>query len=257
MMKERRYLQITEDVMEEYDPDPDHAIQVTRLAVQLFDQIRDFADVFDADDSAEIYPQRLDPRDVLQMAAMLHDIGWSAPGTRGHHKNSRDMIMATDFGDLHDDDRSIVAQIARYHRKQHPDPTIHHDFGALDPDDQNRVRWLASILRIADGLDRNHQAEAESLECLIDEDTVRIGVHCRSADRSSVVYGGNLKKALLEEVSGLDVEIYPICDRNSRNNGRMESRSETFPFEGVRENRRGNGDRRGLGQTDRNTRSED
>ena len=77
----RRFFQIAEDVMEEYDPDPEHAMQVTRLALELYDQLQNIADVFDVEPMTDENPPRLNARETLQMAAMLHDIGWSSPAS--------------------------------------------------------------------------------------------------------------------------------------------------------------------------------
>jgi exopolyphosphatase/guanosine-5'-triphosphate,3'-diphosphate pyrophosphatase len=46
----------------------------------------------------------------------------------------------------------LVAQVARYYRKAMPKPN-HLEFAALQPAEKHRVEVLASILRIADGLD--------------------------------------------------------------------------------------------------------
>ncbi len=227
MNNEPKFWQIAEDIMEEYDPDPEHARQVTRLSIELFNRIHDAGGLFDDDPSEDTGDEGLSSPDILRLAAMLHDIGWSAPGSSGHHKRSRDMILASDFEDLDDHDRILVAQIARFHRKQHPDPTIHEDFNALDSVDREQVRRLAGVLRIADGLDRDHQSDVDTLDCSIDDSTIRIDVHCDPRQRSAVLFGANLKKALLEEVTGLTVELKAVGDTASRReSNRAENRRE-------------------------------
>jgi exopolyphosphatase / guanosine-5'-triphosphate,3'-diphosphate pyrophosphatase len=202
------YITIAQDIMEEYDPDPDHARQVTRLALQMYDQLLQVTDIFDATDSADTpIGNRISSRDMLHLAALLHDIGWSVPGSRGHHKKSRDMILELDLTGVTAADRMLVAQIARYHRKKHPDPLIHADFNALDPHDRDRVQWLAAILRIADGLDRAHRSDAEQMTCRIRNASIQITVTCDPRVFASVRYGAELKKGLMEDVSGMPVTI--------------------------------------------------
>lgn len=202
------YLTIAQDVMEEFDPDPDHARQVTRLALQIYDQLQQVTDILDASDSPDTPGCNIiSSRDILHLAALLHDIGWSAPGSQGHHKKSRDMILELDLEGVTSAGRMLVAQIARYHRKKHPDPLIHFDFNALDPHDRDRVQWLAAILRIADGLDRAHRSDVEQVTCRIRNAMIRITVTCDPRVFASVRYGAELKKGLLEDVSGMPVEV--------------------------------------------------
>jgi putative phosphoesterase len=121
---------------------PEHTHQVTRLALELFDGLKDL--------------HGLGPQDrlCLQCGALLHDIGW-IEGQQGHHKTSLRLIMGEPSLPFDRRERQIVALIARYHRKAMPEER-HQYFRNLRPADQHRVRVLAGILRVADGLDRSH-----------------------------------------------------------------------------------------------------
>jgi exopolyphosphatase/guanosine-5'-triphosphate,3'-diphosphate pyrophosphatase len=144
----------------EHGLDEGHALQVTRLSLDLFDQ------------TMPVHRLGEPERRLLFSAAFLHDVGMCR-GLRGHHKSSLDIIQAGDLAPLGDRERKIVAGIARYHRKAHP--TQKHDhFSSLLPDEQERVARLASILRIADALDRAHDATVKAIDLEMSTRRVRI-----------------------------------------------------------------------------------
>ena len=119
-----------------------HSRHVTDLALSMFDQLADRLDM-NAND-----------RLLLECAGLLHDIGWVI-GQAGHHKESMRMILAqADLG-LSRPDQLMVANIARYHRRALPSPG-HANYRRLGRSDRRRVRILAGMLRLADGLDRQH-----------------------------------------------------------------------------------------------------
>jgi exopolyphosphatase/guanosine-5'-triphosphate,3'-diphosphate pyrophosphatase len=122
--------------------DEAHALQVSRLAGSLFDQL--------------VKVHRMGPaeRRMLLAAAVLHDIG-AFVGYKKHHKHSLYLIANSEVPELTQRETDIVANLARYHRKGVP--AEHHlAFTALPADDRERVVKLASLLRIADALDREH-----------------------------------------------------------------------------------------------------
>jgi putative phosphoesterase len=127
----------------------EHTHQVTRLALEVFDQLQDLHGMG---------PQE---RLWLQYGALLHDIGW-IEGQSEHHKTALRLIMAEPSLPFEHRERTIVGLIARYHRKALPDRR-HKYFGALSRADQDRVRVLAGILRVADGLDCSHQSVVQSV----------------------------------------------------------------------------------------------
>jgi len=132
-------------LMQALEEEPHHVQHVATLAVHLFDELEDLHGLGDND------------RMILEAAGHLHDIGWSsAPSGKGHHRESARIIREHAWQHFSAESVGLIAQVARYHRKSVPD-LEHEEFAALSPAERLRVQRLASLLRIADGLDRSHQ----------------------------------------------------------------------------------------------------
>ena len=93
-------------------------------------------------------------RTWLEYAAILHDVGYLI-NPEQHHKHAYYLIKHSDLGGLTAEDIDIIANVARYHRRAVP-ALKHEEFDRLTPRLQRVVKILASLLRIADGLDRTH-----------------------------------------------------------------------------------------------------
>ncbi len=119
-----------------------HAETVLTLARRLFDQTRDL--------------HGLDARSrvLLEAAALLHDIG-VAINNDGHHKHSQYLIESTELVGLTEEERHLVALLARYHRKG-PPSRDHEEFAALRRRERTQIERLTALLRLADALDRQH-----------------------------------------------------------------------------------------------------
>ena len=126
-----------------------HARQVTATALFLLDALQDL--------------HKLDPQAklLLHCAALLHECGGFISDI-AHHKHSQYIIMHSDIFGLSQSDIRLVALIARYHRNSTPKPT-HTIYRDLDTYQQMRVSKIASLLRIADALDRTHSSRAENI----------------------------------------------------------------------------------------------
>jgi exopolyphosphatase/guanosine-5'-triphosphate,3'-diphosphate pyrophosphatase len=134
-----------------YDEEPTHSDQVAKLALELYDGLQDW----------HAYPART--RELVNSAALLHDIGWSqTPDGKGHHKESARLIREYKWKHLLPEEMELVAQVARYHRKAPPQPD-HEDFQALKASAQKAVMILGGILRLADALDRTHTARINGI----------------------------------------------------------------------------------------------
>lgn len=127
-----------------------HGEQVRRLARSLFDQLMDVHEM----------PAELGV--ILELAALLHDVG-EVVHARSHHKHSEYMIRHGRIPGLDSPYRELVAALARTHRKAPPDAKKHRLYAALPKAQRQQVRRLAAILRLADGLDTEHQQGIESV----------------------------------------------------------------------------------------------
>jgi exopolyphosphatase/guanosine-5'-triphosphate,3'-diphosphate pyrophosphatase len=129
---------------------PEHAQQVARLALTLFDQTRATHGLTDRE------------REWLEYAALLHDIGLhiSYPG---HHKHSYYLIRNGDLRGFEPDEIETMALVARYHRRTAPKRS-HDGFGAFPRKGRHAIRTLAAILRLAETLDRSHAQAIATIE---------------------------------------------------------------------------------------------
>ena len=154
------------------DYEREHTHHVTDLAIDMFDQLRDL--------------HGMGPRErlLLQYGALLHDIGW-IEGRKEHHKTSLRLIMGEQSLPFDDRQRRIVGLIARYHRRALPSDR-HEDFNRLSPEDQHRVRVLAGILRVADGLDCTHTGAIQKVTCGVLKDEIRIVCEATGPARDEV-----------------------------------------------------------------------
>jgi exopolyphosphatase/guanosine-5'-triphosphate,3'-diphosphate pyrophosphatase len=119
-----------------------HAQQVSSLALSFFDQL------------APLHKLPMAVRPYLEVASLLHDVG-NAVSYQRHHRHSEYLIRNADIPGLTDRERDLVARIARYHRRSPPD--LHHSgMEGLSTGDARMVRKLATLLRVADALDRSH-----------------------------------------------------------------------------------------------------
>ena len=76
-------------------------------------------------------------------------------GYDGHAEHSYYIVKHGNLRGLSAEELELVANIARYHSKKRPRKRDA-DFRALDKPGRRMVRWLAALLRIAEGLDRSH-----------------------------------------------------------------------------------------------------
>jgi len=129
---------------------PEHANQVARLAVALFDQTRAIHGLTDRE------------REWLEYAAILHDIGVHISYER-HHKHSAYLITNGDLRGFEPEEIDIIALLARYHRSATP-KRRHEGFGELKRKRRIAVRTLAAILRLAESLDRSHSQTISTLD---------------------------------------------------------------------------------------------
>jgi|CXWL01.1.fsa_nt_gi exopolyphosphatase/guanosine-5'-triphosphate,3'-diphosphate pyrophosphatase len=175
-----------------YDWHQGHSEQVARLALRLFDALRGLHGLEEAD------------RELLEYAALLHDVGHHV-SHRAHHKHSLYLIRHADLAGFAPVEVTIMALVARYHRGV-PPRASHRRFVGLTLADQLRVRKLAGLLRVADGLDRSHYQNVIELAVAIRKKRVVVTVSTK-ADPELETWGGMRRRQLLEEVLDRRIEI--------------------------------------------------
>ncbi len=181
--------------------DENHAVHVASMGLSLFDQL------------SELHQLGTDERKILHAAAILHDIGQYI-SYKGHHKHSLYLISHSELPNFTSREMDLVANVARYHRKS-PPARHHTTYTRLSEPDQERVRKLASILRLADALDREHVQRVEDLRVEFDDAEVRLTLSgssdlllaAWSLQRKSQMFTDTFgRKVRLQTASGAEAE---------------------------------------------------
>ncbi len=147
--------------------DEKHARQVARLSLQLFDQL------------AGLHGLPASARSLLEAAALLHDVGHAVSPQR-HHKHTFYLVENADIAGFSDQERHLVALVARYHRRTPPDRG-RPDLEDLTPAELKQVRRMVALLRVADALDRSHHQPVGDLRAAVRGGVIRIAARARTA----------------------------------------------------------------------------
>ena len=130
-----------DDLYRCYDVDLAHARHVAALALRLFDA------------SQEFHGLPGSSRRLLELGAMLHNVGMNVDPER-HHIAGRDVLLESPVQELSEDERLMVAAMAFLHRKQMTRKKLKKKTVLAVPQKRRRETLnLASLIRIADGLD--------------------------------------------------------------------------------------------------------
>jgi exopolyphosphatase/guanosine-5'-triphosphate,3'-diphosphate pyrophosphatase len=137
-------------LMERYGVDLAHARAVQTRALQLFDTL------------APVHRLGFAQRELLEAAALLHDVGHHIAGA-SHNKHGQYLIRHSRLHGYTTPEIESIALLVRYHRGGKP-KTDHPEYGALSVDDRQTVRVLAGLLRVADALDRSHTQAVKAVD---------------------------------------------------------------------------------------------
>ncbi len=128
-----------------------HGEHVRRMARMLFVSLADIHRVPD------------EYLDVLELAALLHDVG-EVVNRSGHHRHSEYMVQNARLPGLEEPRRSMVAALCRAHRRSLPNPEKHSAFASLPEPERDIVRRLVPVLRMADAFDTDHRRIVRGLD---------------------------------------------------------------------------------------------
>jgi len=130
--------------------DEQHGVTTATHAAKLFDETR------------QLHRLGLENKLLLEVAALLHDIGHFINMT-AHHKHTQYLLNSTPIIGLSPSQLAIVSNVARYHRKSFPKPQ-HEEYRMLSSKDRVVVSKLAALLRLADAMDNEHAARVVDFE---------------------------------------------------------------------------------------------
>ncbi len=179
-------------MVNKYMADEDHAVHVAQLALRFFDELR------------SEHGLGRHHRQLLEVAALLHDIGGYIRGS-AHHKHGQYIVENSEIFGLSQDDIQIIGNVVRYHRKAKPSDR-HLNYAALSRDRRMVVQKLAAILRVADALDRGHAGRIQEPETERTESQFIIQTNIPgdlSLERLSLQNKGDL----FEDVFGLELVL--------------------------------------------------
>ncbi|MDA1192716.1 MAG: Ppx/GppA phosphatase family protein [Candidatus Poribacteria bacterium] len=171
--------------------DEAHCEHIAKLSLMMFDQL------------TETFGWDAWERDILEFAAMLHDIGMviSVPS---HHRHGQYLIEHADLLGFNPSDIAILGNVVRYHRSSKPKKK-HESYRALKKSERKVVDRLAGILRVTEALDRTGFRLIQSVHIEV-TDEVRV---IAMADGDAVVEQSlaNERADLLRRAVGKKVNI--------------------------------------------------
>jgi exopolyphosphatase/guanosine-5'-triphosphate,3'-diphosphate pyrophosphatase len=189
---DQSYFEATVGMGRRFDFDERHARQVAKLALTLFD------------DLATLHRLPASTRPLLEVAALLHDVG-NAVSYQRHHKHSYYLIQNADLPGLTDRERELAARIARYHRRSAPERS-HIGTEGLSESEFQTVRKLAMLLRLADSFDRSHHQPVQSLRAFTRPGSVLVRLRAR-APLDLEIWDAQGELPLFRRVFGRSVEV--------------------------------------------------
>lgn len=180
------------ELARKYRRDDPHEHHIAKLALMLFDRTRELHGLGDTE------------RELLELAALLHDIGTHL-SFRRRHCHGRYIIRHSQLRGFTDDEVELLGLIVRYHRGVRPKKQ-HSGFQELDDGRRHLVETLAGILRIAVGLDRGQTQVVKRLDCLRKNGTLEIVVS-GFGDLELELWAARRKTKPLARALGLDVRV--------------------------------------------------
>jgi exopolyphosphatase / guanosine-5'-triphosphate,3'-diphosphate pyrophosphatase len=157
----------------QYGMDPassPHTAHVVHLALGLFDELA--AAGLHAGDALE--------RELLWAACLLHDIGMTVDYD-DHHKHSRYLILNAGLPGFEPREVALIGQAVRYHRKG--TPSLGPFAGLAVEGDAERLDRMATLLRLAEDLERSRDQLVREAHVAVADGTVRLELVSEGDDR--------------------------------------------------------------------------
>ena len=146
-----------DNLFAQYPQPPVHTRQVRHLCRRLFDALRPLHGY--GDEAAEL----------LDGAALLHDIGNSISYYRHHRHGAYLLTAAPLFGFSHRE-QALLARLVRFHNKAVPRLGAYKSL--TDPEDQRLLLQLSACLRLAEALERSRAGRVRDLRVTLEEEEI-------------------------------------------------------------------------------------
>lgn len=153
------------DLLDRSGADRNHANHVARLATRLFDR------------TAKLHRLKESERELLEDAALLHEIGMQV-SFESYHKHTYYLVRHAGLRGFTEQQLAIVANVAKFHRKKTPDVEAF-SMQELSSEQKRVVSRLVAILRIADGLDRSRKQGVRDVGVVVDDKAVTLTIRAR------------------------------------------------------------------------------
>lgn len=181
-------------IADNFRVEKEHSMHVTGLALRIFDLTK------------KLHKLSRIERECLEAAAILHEAGVFVAHSQ-HHRHSYYLIRNAEMLGFTENEKEIIANVARYHRKSHP-KAKHTDYAKLSPEDQQSISKLAAILRVADGLDKSHTSSITKIESRAENKSVTLIIEGKDGSNLELeIWGAESKKHLFEEVFAVKLEF--------------------------------------------------
>jgi exopolyphosphatase/guanosine-5'-triphosphate,3'-diphosphate pyrophosphatase len=162
----------------------EHAEQVAKLALSLFDQLR------------PLHEMGADLRLTLELGALLHDVGHFV-NHKAHHRHGEYLVRNGDLPELRGWKRDMVGALVRYHNSKSEPQLEHPSYAALEGERRRHARILTSLLRIAEKLESEHAQKIEGVDVQISGHKAIF--HMRATDGTRLDLTGLERKAEMFE----------------------------------------------------------
>ena len=182
-----------------YAGDNAHGRQIAMLATALFDGL------------APLLKLRASSRELLEYAALLHDIGHAVDHGR-HQRHTYYLIKNSELLGFEPDEIDVIALVARGHRKTVPKPSAP-ELALIPPAKRKIVRGLAALLRVADALDRTHFGVVKRL--LVEKTAGRVVLHVDAGGENAELelWAAERRVDLLSRLLDRPVVLRPVVSR--------------------------------------------
>lgn len=177
-----------------FDVDLKHSEQVKKISLQIFDELQ------------TIHKLTNFHRELLEYAAILHDIGYYISPLK-HHKHSYNIIKNSELVGFTSEEIEIIANITRYHRKALPDDK-HENFANLSEENKKVVKILSAILRMSDGLEKTHAALINSIKSIqTKKDEIVLVLRYLTHPPDTELWAAKKRKRVLENVLNIKIDF--------------------------------------------------